>query len=136
MGALAQPRLKQISASYLSSSNISLLISAILNILTRTKQRGSKKIVLRAMSNIVEKYNATMSLLFRSQGKNQRASLSHLRSPLLPDDAGDEGGDEEDEENSGEDHDDADGGALIDVRAAVGAGPLGSTRCHDVKLVS
>ena len=100
--------LKQISASYLSSSNISLLISVILNILTRSKQRGSKKIVLRAMSNIVENSNATMSLLFTSQGRNRWASLSHLRSPLLPDDAGDKGGDEEDKENGGEDHDDAD----------------------------
>ena len=95
--------LKQISASYLSSSNISLLISVILNILTRSKQRGSKEIVLRAMSNIVEKYNATMSLFF-----SIIHSLSYLRSPLLPDDAGDKGGDEEDKENGGEDHDDAD----------------------------
>ena len=39
----------------------------------------------------------------------------HLRSPLLPDDAGDEGGDDEDEEDGGEDHNDADGGALVDV---------------------
>ena len=47
--------------------------------------------------------------------ERKKRGSDHLRSPLLPDDAGDEGGDEEDEENGGEDHDDADGGALVDV---------------------
>ena len=66
----------------------------------------------------------TMLRLFTSRGI---ISLPHLWSPLLPDDAGHEGSDEKDEEDGGEDHDDADGGALVDVRAAVGAGPLWST---------
>jgi len=39
-----------------------------------------------------------------------------LRSPLLPDDAGHEGGDEEDEEDRGEDHDDGDARTLVQVR--------------------
>ena len=75
---------------------------------TYKAKTGSKKIVSRAilLRNIM--------LLCLYHSLHVRES-DHLRSPLLPDDAGDEGGDEEDEENGGEDHDDADGGALVDV---------------------
>jgi len=52
---------------------------------------------------------------------NMMMMIRSLRSPLLPDDASDEGSDDEEEEDGGKDHDDADAGAVVQMSSKTGS---------------
>ena len=71
-------------------------------------------------TSLICRVNITSMLLIRNTQKKQNPDL---RSPFFAGDAGHKGGDEKNEEDGGEDHDNTDAGALVEL-----------TRDHQVGL--